>query len=188
MRNLPASAYDAPARVFHWLTAALLLVQYLLAWTMPDVHRDTKPVGLIAWHLGVGMVIVLLVLVRLLWRGAHGAPPQPDSVAPALRAIARLTHCLLYILLLAVPLMGWANASSRNWPVTLLAFMPMPPLSPAGSSVGHALGDWHRNFAWVLLALIALHIGAALFHQWVLRDRTLARMFPPRGNHASPKR
>ncbi|SAK46610.1 cytochrome B561 [Caballeronia catudaia] len=188
MRNLSASVYNAPARVFHWLTAALLLLQYLLAWTMPDVHRDTKPIGLIAWHLGVGMVIILLVVLRLLWRSTHDVPPEPGTVPPVLRIVARFTHWLLYILLLAVPLMGWANASSRGWPVTLFAFMPMPPLSPAGSSIGHALGDWHRNIAWVLLALVALHVGAALFHRFVLRDGTLERMFPARRNPASSKR
>jgi len=144
MRQEFASVYNPPARLFHWATALLLLVQYVLAWAMPDVHRDTKPVGLIAWHLGVGVVIVLLVLVRLLWRSVHPAPPEAGNLPAPLRALARYTHWLLYLLLIAVPLMGWANASSRDWPVTLLASIPMPPLSPAGSPVGHALGDWHR--------------------------------------------
>ncbi|SAK44347.1 cytochrome B561 [Caballeronia hypogeia] len=183
MRNEPSFVYNAPARAFHWLTALLLLIQYVLAWTMPDVHRDTKPVGLIAWHLGVGMVIVLLLVVRLVWRGVHGAPPEPDTLPSALRTLARFTHALLYALLIAVPLMGWANASSRDWSVTLLG-VPMPPLSRAGSSIGHALGDWHRNFAWVLLALVGLHVAAALFHQFVLGDGTLRRMLPAHGDRA----
>lgn len=187
MRYEPAFAYNAPARLFHWLTALLLLLQYVLAWTMPDVHRDTKPIGLIAWHLGVGMVIILLVLVRLLWRSAHAAPPEPATLPPALRALARYTHGLLYVLLIAIPLMGWANASSRGWPVTLFGFIPMPPLSPAGSSVGHALGDWHRNVAWVLIALAGVHIAGALFHQFVLRDGTLDRMLPAHRKQAASK-
>ncbi|WP_321797967.1 cytochrome b [Caballeronia sp. J97] len=187
MRYTPASVYNAPARLFHWATALLLLIQYALAWTMPDVHRDTQPIGLIAWHLEVGVVIVLLVLVRLLWRSVHPAPPEPESLPQALRALGRYTHWLLYLLLIAVPLMGWANASSRDWPVTLFAAMPMPPLSPAGSPVGHALGDWHRVFAWVLLALVGLHVGAALFHQFVLRDGILARMLPAHRKAAASK-
>jgi cytochrome b561 len=187
MRQEFASVYNPPARLFHWATALLLLVQYVLAWAMPDVHRDTKPVGLIAWHLGVGVVIVLLVLVRLLWRSVHPAPPEAGNLPAALRALARYTHWLLYLLLIAVPLMGWANASSRDWPVTLLASIPMPPLSPAGSPVGHALGDWHRVFAWVLLALAGLHVGAALFHQFVLRDETLTRMLPSQRKRVASK-
>ncbi|SAK54544.1 cytochrome B561 [Caballeronia fortuita] len=187
MQPARAPVYDATARLFHWATAALLLIQYVLAWTMPDVHRDTKPIGLIAWHLGVGVAIFLLVLVRLLWRSVHAAPPEPASLPPALRALARYTHWLLYLLLIAVPLMGWANASSRDWAVTLFAAIPMPPLSPAGSSVGHALGDWHRVFAWVLLALVGMHVAAALFHQFVLRDGTLGRMLPTHRKAASPE-
>ncbi|MFM0322642.1 cytochrome b [Caballeronia glebae] len=187
MRYEPAPVYNAPARLLHWATALLLLIQYVLAWTMPDVHRDTQPVGLIAWHLGLGVAIFLLVLVRLLWRSAHAAPPEPASLPPALRAFARYTHWLLYALLVAVPLMGWANASSRDWPVSLLAFMPMPPLAPTGSLIGHALGDWHRDFAWVLLALAGLHIAAALFHRFVLRDDTLARMLPKHRKQAASK-
>jgi cytochrome b561 len=187
MRLESASAYNTPARLFHWITALLLLVQYVLAWTMPDVHRDTKPVGLIAWHLGVGVAIVLLVFVRLLWRSMHAAPPEPATLPAALRALGRYTHWLLYLLLIAVPLMGWANASSRDWSVTLFASIPMPPLSPTGSPVGHALGDWHRVFAWVLLALVGLHVSAALFHQFVLRDNTLARMLPSHRKQAATK-
>ncbi|SAK50942.1 cytochrome B561 [Caballeronia temeraria] len=188
MRYEPAPVYNAPARLFHWLTALLLLIQFVLAWTMPDVHRDTQPVGLIAWHLGIGVVIVLLVFVRLLWRSIHAVPPEPGSLPPALRALARYTHWLLYLLLIAVPLMGWANASSRDWPITLFAAIPMPPLSPAGSPIGHALGDWHRVFAWVLLALVGLHVGAALFHHFVLRDETLARMLPAHRRQAASER
>ncbi|SAK94018.1 cytochrome b [Caballeronia ptereochthonis] len=179
MQTEPILVYNAPARVLHWLTAALLLIQFVIAWTMPDVHRDTKPVGLIAWHLGIGMVILLFVLIRFLWRSTHVVPPDVVTLPPALRAFARLTHRALYLLLIVVPMMGWANASSRGWPVSLFGVMPMPPLSPTGSALGHALGDWHRNLAWVLLALAVMHIGAALFHHFILRDGTLKRMLPP---------
>jgi cytochrome b561 len=92
--------------------------------------------------------------------------------------IARLTHGFLYLLLIALPLMGWANASSRGWPVALAGLIPLPSLSPVGSPVGHALGDWHQVFAWVLLVLIGLHVVAALFHHFILRDGTLRRMLP----------
>ncbi|MFM0327740.1 cytochrome b [Caballeronia glebae] len=168
--------YSAPARVFHWLTALLLLVQFALAVVMPDVTRDTKPDGLIAWHLGVGMSIVLLVIIRLFWRSTHSVPPELPTLPKPLRVLAALTHWCLYALLLVVPIMGWANASSRAWDVMLLGAVPMPALSPAGSPIGHALGDWHGNLAWVLLALIGMHVAAALYHHFVLRDQTLRRM------------
>ncbi len=175
--NTP-STYSGPARFFHWATMLLLAGQYVIAWTMPDVHRDTQPIELIAWHLSAGMLILLLVAVRVIWRITHPAPPELPGIPRFLAGVARLTHWLLYFLLIALPLMGWANASSRGWRTFMGGMVPLPPLSPQGSPFGHSLGDWHQVFAWVLLALIGLHATAALFHHFVLRDATLRRMLP----------
>jgi cytochrome b561 len=174
--SITPSAYSGPARFFHWATALLLAGQYAIAWTMPDVHRGTQPVGLIASHLSVGMLILLLVAVRIVWRFTHPAPPELPGIPRPLVALARLTHWLLYLLLIALPLMGWANASSRGWPSFMGDLAPLPSLSPEGSPFGHSLGDWHKVFAWVLLVLAGLHAAAALFHHFVLRDATLRRM------------
>ena len=175
--NTP-STYSGPARFFHWVTVLLLAGQYVIAWAMPDVRRGTQPIGLIAWHLSVGMLILLLVAVRVVWRITHPAPPELRGIPRPLAAAAHLTHWLLYLLLIALPLMGWANASSRGWPAFMGGLLPLPPLSPQGSPLGRSLGDWHQVFAWVLLALIGLHSTAALFHHFVLRDGTLRRMLP----------
>jgi cytochrome b561 len=170
------AGYGGVARVFHWLVAALIAAQFVIGWTMPDIHKGTRPEGLIAWHLGVGATLIAVVLLRIVWRLAH--PPGPANVSPFLRAVSRITHGLLYLALLVVPLLGWANASSRGWSVRLLGWLPFPAIAPAGSSVGHAMGDIHGYLAWVLFALIALHIAAALFHRFVLKDRVLQRMLP----------
>ena len=172
------SVYSGPARFFHWATVLLLAAQFAIAWTMPDVHRGTQPVGLIAWHLSVGMLILLLVALRIVWRFTHPAPPELPSIPRPLAAVARLTHWALYLLLIALPLMGWANASSRGWPTFMGTLLPLPSLTPEGSPFGHSLGDWHSVFAWFLLALAGLHAAAALFHHFVLRDATLRRMLP----------
>jgi cytochrome b561 len=169
-------AYDGIARLLHWLVAALVAAQFVLGWTMPDVHRDTLPNGLIAWHLAVGAAIVAAVACRIVWRATHGAPPA--QLSPLLGAVSRATHALLYLLLVAVPLAGWANASSRGWTVKLFGALPYPALAPMGSPTGHALGDVHGWLAWVLFALIVLHVGAALFHRVVLKDGVLQRMLP----------
>ncbi|MEX3934559.1 cytochrome b [Paraburkholderia phymatum] len=169
-------AYDGIARLLHWLVALLITAQFLLGWTMPDVHRDTLPDGLIAWHLGVGAAIVAAVVCRILWRVTH--QPPPAELTPALSFISRATHALLYITLVAVPLAGWANASSRGWAVKLFGVVRYPDLTQNGSQTGHALGDVHGWLAWVLLALIVLHIGGALFHRIVLKDDVLQRMLP----------
>ncbi|MBB3261895.1 cytochrome b561 [Paraburkholderia bannensis] len=148
----------------------------MIGWTMPDVHRDTKPIGEIAWHLGVGTALLAVMACRIAWRATH--QPPPHNLPNAMRAISALTHGALYMLLLAVPLLGWINASSRAWAVKLGGLVALPSLSTVGSSLGHAMGDVHSALAWALLVLIGLHITAALYHRFVLRDGALQRMMP----------
>jgi cytochrome b561 len=121
---------------------------------MPDVHRGTQPVGLIAWHLSVGMLSLLLVALRIVWRFTHPAPPELPNIPHTLAAVARFTHWALYLLLIALPLMGWADASSRGWPTFMGTLLPLPSLTPEGSPFGHSLGDWHSVFAWFCSRLL----------------------------------
>lgn len=166
--------YDFVARLLHWLVVALVTAQFVIGWTMPDVHRDTRPDGEIAWHLSVGTALLAAMVLRVLWRASHRPPPQ-NQPAPG-RAVAALTHFGLYALLIVVPVLGWINASSRAWHVALFGLIPLPSLSAPGSHFGHAMGDIHGILAWALLALIGLHLAAALFHQYILRDRVVQRM------------
>ncbi len=168
------SKYDPFARMLHWLVVLLLSAQYVVAWTMPEIHRGTQPVGLIAVHLDLGAFIIAVMIVRVLWRLLRKEPRVVEGGVLA-RTVGYLTHGLLYLLLIVQPLMGWANASSRGWKVTLLG-ADLPSLSPTGSSLGHSLGDVHGVLAWVMLGLIGLHVAAALYHQFVLRDGVLRRM------------
>lgn len=169
--------YDTVARLLHWLVVLLLATQFALGWAMPDVHRDTKPVGLIAAHLMVGTALLAAMVLRVIWRLTH-RPPTSD-LAPSMRAISEVTHWALYALLIAVPLLGWINASSRAWLVTLLGAVPMPSMSAAGSPFGHEMGEVHGVLAWVLLVFVCAHVAAALLHRFVLRDRVLDRMTLP---------
>ncbi|MGE8163310.1 cytochrome b [Paraburkholderia sp. NPDC080076] len=182
MANLQESTrpgYDAVARALHWLTVLLIAMQFMIGWTMPDVHKDTQPVGLIAWHLGVGSTLIVVILLRVIWRLTHR--PTPDDLPAFFSIASRVTHLLLYATLVLVPLLGWINASSRGWTVRLLGLVPYPALSAPGSAFGHEMGDVHGILAWVLFALIGLHVAAALFHRLVLRDHVLQRMLPRAG-------
>ncbi|MGS0743531.1 cytochrome b [Glaciimonas sp. GG7] len=178
MHTTNSGSYSAPAKLFHWLIVALLVIQYTVGWLMPDVEHDTQPVGLISWHLSVGVFIVLVVLMRLVWRLTHRPAIPAQSGSAFLQRIARATHGLLYLLLVALPLMGWANASSRGWSVQLFGVIPLPALSAKDSWIGDQLGDIHQITAWVLIAVVGLHVAAALYHQYILKDGTLKRMLP----------
>ncbi|WP_209440519.1 cytochrome b [Paraburkholderia dilworthii] len=171
-----AAGYDGVARLLHWLVVVLIAAQFVIGWTMPDIHKGTLPEGLIAWHLGVGATLIAAVVLRIVWRFTHR--PAPASVSPLLRIVSHITHGLLYLALVIVPVLGWANASSRGWSVKFLGLLPYPSISPVGSSVGHEMGDIHGYLAWVLLVLIGLHVAGALYHRFILKDEVMQRMLP----------
>jgi cytochrome b561 len=164
---MAVSGYNHTAKSLHWLVLVLLVVQFAVAWTMPDIHRDTKPVGLIAWHLGIGVFILLVMLLRLGWRVVSEAPPAPVGLPPSLRRLSRAAHFLLY-------------ANARGWTVWFVGVIPLPALVPSGSTWGGKMGDAHTIVAYVLLGTVGLHVLGALYHQFVLRDALLRRMLPTR--------
>lgn len=176
-----ATRYNGFAKLLHWLVVALLVAQFAVAWTMPDVHKDTRPVDLIAWHLSLGMTILLVVIVRLGWRQVSDIPPPPADLPAPLALLSRATHFALYAILIAMPLLGWINANARGWTVRLFGAIPMPALVPSGSGWGHQMGDVHQIVAWVLLGVAGLHVAGALYHRLILKDATLSRMLPGRG-------
>jgi cytochrome b561 len=176
--------YGAVAKALHWLIVALLAMQFAVAWLMPDIHRGTAATGLIVVHLALGASILAVVALRLVWRLYHPVPLSADGVPPWQLWAERATHGALYLLLLAVPILGWANASARGYAVDLFGLIPLPALLQPGSSFGMALGDIHSDAAYVMLALVGLHVLAALYHQLWLRDRVLWRMLPLAGRDA----
>jgi cytochrome b561 len=167
--------YNAFAKVLHWAIALVILAQFVIASTMPDMHHDTRPDGEIAWHLSVGALILLLVVVRVGWRIAR--PPVTAGVERGVQhRIAQATHGLLYLGMLVIPVLGWASANSRGWVVGVCSGFPLPKIMATGAPFGHELGDIHGTLAWVLLGLVGLHVAGGLYHQFVLKDDTLQRM------------
>ena len=180
-KALAPDAYDGIAKLLHWLIVVLLVVQFAIAWTMPHITRTTKPIDLIAWHLSIGVFILLVMLVRLSWRARSAVPPPPADLALPLKLLSRTTHYLLYGILIILPLLGWTNANARGWEVRLFGFIPLPALVPSGSPWGHRMGDVHMNLAIALLVVIGLHVLGALYHQLILRDSLLRRILPTMG-------
>jgi cytochrome b561 len=172
------SGYGTVAKLLHWLIFALVAAQFAIAFTMPDIGRNTLPEGLVAWHLSVGTAILLLIVLRLLWRLSHPVPPPLARQPQWQRSLTRLVHGLLYFILAVSPVLGWANASSRGWAVQLFGAIPLPALMEKGSRLGHELGDIHSTLSYVMLFLIGVHVAAALYHQFIAKDGTLRRMLP----------
>lgn len=178
--------YTRTAKVLHWLIVALLIVQFVLAWTMPDIRHDTKPDTLINLHLSFGALILAIAVVRLGWRLTHTDPPPEDGIPLWQVQSARVLHWLLYLLLFVIPVLGWMNASFRGFPVILFGLIELPKLMATHSPGFAWTGDVHGLLAtYVLLALVGLHVAAAIYHWLVRRDGVLQRMLP--GSAPTPK-
>jgi cytochrome b561 len=180
-RTVQHHGYGPVAKTLHWLVFALLAGQFAIAWTMPGIHGDTKPEGLIDLHLSVGVLIMLVVIARTAWRLTHPVPLISDGTPEWQQRTAAATHVLLYALLVALPVLGWANASSRGFDVSLFGLVTLPALLAKGSAFGHLCGDIHTVASYVLLGVVGLHVAAALYHRIVLRDDVLSRILPRRG-------
>ena len=171
--------YTRTAITLHWLIFVLLIVQFIVGWTMPHIGRNTPVTTLISLHFSLGVLILALIVVRLVWRLTHGKPPQ-DAAVPRWQAhLAEVVQWLLYLLLLVVPLLGWLNASFRGMPITFFGLFPVPPLLATHAPGWSWTGDIHIGIAeYGILILAGLHIAAALYHRVVCRDRVLQRMLP----------
>jgi cytochrome b561 len=171
--------YTPTAKVLHWLVVALLVLQFSVAWTMPHIGRNTVPNDRINLHFSLGVVILAVIVARLIWRWTHHEPAPADGLPRLYVTAAWLVHYLLYLLLLIIPLLGWANASFRGYDVTLFGAVTMPKLLATRAPGFAWTGDVHVFIAtWVLLAVIALHIAAVCYHAAIRRDGVLSRMLP----------
>jgi cytochrome b561 len=103
-------------------------------------------------------------------------------LTPLERLLSGVTHWALYLLILAMTLLGWAATDARGWDVQLFGLIPLPHLLAKGSHLGHQAGDIHDGLLYVLLGFIALHVAAAAFHYFVKHDAVAGRMVPGLGN------
>ena len=168
-------SYDSVLMGLHWLIVALLVVQYF---TKLIPASGASGDALNAWHLAVGPTILVLMLLRLGWRLAHAVPPPPADLSPGLRMLSRTTHWAFYGVLILLPILGWLSASAFGATPYLLGLIKLPLLTAPNKAFAEQVGGVHGLLAWLLLALIALHVAGALYHAVIKRDEVLQRMLP----------
>ncbi len=173
------NTYTSTAKSLHWFVLLLLIVQYTIAWTMPDIGRTTPLTTIISLHFSIGVLIFFTVAVRLIWRATHPEPEPEGGIAPWQVSTARIVHSLLYLTLLLLPLFGWINASWRGMPVSFFDLFALPKIVATHTAGWGWTGDVHSLLAtYGLLGLVGLHVAAALYHFFVRRDRVMQRMLP----------
>lgn len=169
------------ARLLHWLIVLLVLTQFVIAILMPDVGPNTVPGTLINLHFSFGVLILVVMAVRFLFRLLYPVPLDMPGSPLWERCAARATHLAFYFILLVGPFLGWASASAHKLPVDVFGIFLLPDVAPEKARWALTAGDVHSYMMWALLALIALHVAAALYHHFLRRDGVLRRMLPVRG-------
>ncbi|MFO3704193.1 cytochrome b [Xanthomonas codiaei] len=168
-------------RVLHWLTVLCLVMAASLILLRAELDGRALRQWLLEGHRHFGLMVLLLFVLRVGLRlRLRSLPPGPPA-SLLMRLAAGTTHLAMYGLMLALPLIGWSLSNAFGKTVYLFG-LALPNLVEADADLGDTLGAWHLNAAWALLALVLVHIGAALWHHLVLRDGLLRRVLP--GKHA----
>jgi cytochrome b561 len=182
-----AQRYGSVAMTFHWVIALLVIANVCLGLYMSDLPRsDPNKFMIFQMHKSIGLTVLVLSVLRVLWRLVNPVPPLPAGMSPALRFAARATHFLLYFLIVFIPLTGWIMVSASplgngtsyfglfEWPnLPLFAGMTREQLHPVHETWEAA----HIVLAWSAIVLIPIHVGAALYHGLIRRDGVLQRMW-----------
>ena len=176
--NLTASRYGRVAQSLHWIIAALIVLQFVLASLADDLPLGMQKLAMLARHKSVGMTILMLAVARLVWRLGHPAPALPAGMTGLERWAARFTHWLFYALLFAMPLSGWLMSSAKNYTVSWFGLFSWPNLIAPSEAGFKALRQTHQVLAGVLFFTALLHIAAALKHHFWNKDDVLRRMLP----------
>ncbi len=166
------------AQLFHWVIVALIITQFVLISIEQDLPLGMQKLAVLARHKSFGITILALAALRLIWRFANPTPELPDTLKPYERVLAKVTHTLLYVLLFAMPITGWAMSSARNFPVSWFNLFQLPDFVAPNRPLYDALHTTHAILAWLLVATVTLHVLAALKHHFFLKDDTLRRMLP----------
>ena len=173
--SAPTKHFAPVARLLHWLMALMIIAMLFIGAGMA-ASVSQRHEWLLNLHKPLGIAILLLVVVRLFVRFATRQPPLPADLPGVQVLAAKLSHLLLYALMLVLPLLGWAMISAAGDPVMLGGSLQLPGILPADPRVFASLRKAHTFLAYLLFFTVLAHLAAALFHGWVRRDGVLQSM------------
>lgn len=173
--TLQGMHYTRTAVALHWVLAAAIVGSFCVGLYMTSLPFSPQRLKLYNWHKWAGVLILTASAARLLWRLAH-RPPEDLPMPLWQQRTAHVAHLLLYILFFAVPLMGWAYSSAAGFPIVLFGVLPLPDFVGKDAALAEFLKPWHGRLAWMLAAVVALHVLGALKHHFIDRDGLIRRL------------
>jgi len=170
----------ALVRLFHWSSALLIVVCAAVVLYRELIEHQPTRQALLELHRQLGLLVLLGLLARLITRFTIGLADHSAHAGKLARIAATAAHWLMYAIIGCITLIGWALTNAHAVHLRLLGIVPLPSLVNANSDLADTLSDWHVTAAWALLGLVALHVAAALWHHFRLRDSVLMAMLPKR--------
>lgn len=170
--------YGVVAIALHWLVVALIIASWALGLYMVDLPLSPQKLKYISWHKWLGVTIFLIALWRVAWRATHPAPPPPDAMPSWQRVSMGVSHLLLYLLVIVIPLTGWLFSSASGVPTVYLGWVQLPDLIAKDKLVAELLRQAHVLLNVTLFVIVCIHVAAALKHHLLDRDEVLVRMLP----------
>ena len=177
IRNTTRS-WGSLSKALHWLIVLLIINQWVIAERAASLPKGPALINALGWHKSFGITILMLAVIRLVWRWMNPVPDLTAETRPWERGLARLSHVLLYALIFAMPLSGWTMSSARSFPVSWFGFFQLPDLVTADPHLYERLRGLHHLLFGVLVAVAALHVAGALKHHFIDRNDVLRRMLP----------
>ena len=177
----PVRRYSNAAVSFHWITAALVVTQVVLGFAFAEfMDKGPARAEVFAWHKTIGALILILALIRLAYRLKNPPPPFPVELPRWKRLAAVWNHRAFYFLLIVLPLTGLIAVSgmSDTGTTKLAGGLTIPVLPGISEELGETSGDLHVVLVFTTIALLLLHVAAAISQQFFEHDRTAGRMPP----------
>ncbi len=168
--------YGVIAIWLHWIIAVLIIALLALGLYMVRIPISVWKLKLYGWHKELGMLVLMLVLLRLGWRLGNIIPSLPESIPGWQKVAARMAHWAFYGFMIALPLSGWLITSASGLPVSFFGLFVFPDMVGPDENLRRVFTQVHEWLSYALIAVICLHIAAALKHHFINKDDILKRI------------
>ena len=170
--------YPATSKLLHWLVAICVLTTAPVAITMTRLSEGLTRDTLYNFHKSLGLLILVLMILRLINRLAVGAPIPEPGIERWQKTVSSAVHTSFYVLLVAMPIVGYIANSAYGAPTPFFGLFDLPPIVDKNETLSTPLFTIHRLVGWLVIILVLIHVSAALYHHFVRRDNVLQRMLP----------
>jgi cytochrome b561 len=172
------SSWGSVARAFHWIIGLTILGMLAFGWWMNHIPARPDRFFYRSIHADIGYMLLVAMALRIIWRAINPTPALPKDTPRWQRVLAAISHGALYLITLVVIFLGWAHSGARPQGDygSFFGLFHVPQFTSPDKATADAFEDRHIFFAYVLLALIVVHLGAAAWHHFIKRDRVTMRM------------